>query len=349
MDYSDSEGTVLLLDEGFTGEEAAKIESRSIGMDSDNKIANVRLWMEMRVNPHVVQPTEVSAKQFIVMKNLAEMSADDDAASIVQWMLSLHLQPDEVAKIIARFPPHLNTLAANMLSVDAWLRTELDFNDGMISTALGKYPRFFTFRLSSLALRVAWFRSKGFSQALIRRIFTTHYGLLATTVQHYDSQLLVLQALGLSEDQAVALVVKTPTVLSLELSCENQQAKLRFLTQVMGKSILELEMCSGFLTYSMERIATRWAFFNLHCSDQPQLKLGQLLQMADAKFTDGPALCSSLSLRHECNSGGLARLEVFHKFVSQWKEGEGRIWIKEKKEKQRPRKVKREAPRKESD
>lgn len=212
----------------------------------------------------------------------------------------------------------------NAALVALWLSSELGWSSHMVVVILTKCPQLFGLNpAATLGVKAVWFRSQGFETEVLSKMLYLHPQLLGYTIKRNESQLSALQALGLSKPQVAEMVRTCPVLLIRDISSDVTQAKIRFLTQVMGKSVQELSVCPGFLALSLvDRTGPRWAFHSLYCPGKPFI-LSTRLKCTELDFV---RRLPSSYLDTECDSQGKSRLQLFRSFTAQWKEGEGRAW-----------------------
>lgn len=309
----------------FTDEQAARLLlSLSLKKKAAN-IGNIRLWLQLLHRYDVEQPTEVISGNSILLCNLAENSADN-AAAVVQWLTSMGFTSSEVAKILSRGPMLLTVPHATSAAAAAWFLSELHWDSGMIAKMIAKHAQLFGLSAEdSLAPKLAWFVMKGFRKEKLGRVFFTNPQLLDFSIQRNNIQLSALQALGLTETQVLCMVHQVPALLKLNIAGLNIQAKVRFLTQVMGKQIQEICLCPNFLSCSLlDMIGPRWSFHTRYYHPGQPFKLSTKYKSSDEDFANCKA---SPSLDAECASRGMTPLQVYKEHQSQWKAGEGRLWV----------------------
>lgn len=145
----------------------------------------------------------------------------------------------------------------------------------MVFAVVAKYPQLFGLNpADTLAPKLAWFISQGYNNSTMSKMLFLHPRLLGYTIARNKRQLLGLQAMGFSQPDVFDMIKALPTLLMLDISSSTTQDKLKFLTEVMAKSVQELLKYPTFLGLSLvHRIVSRWAFFCLHCPEmaiQPQ-------------------------------------------------------------------------------
>lgn len=297
-------------------------------------IENVRQWLHLLRCLHVEQPaTAISRCPMLLNRRVGHST--EKAQAVTQWMSTRGLTPDQIVNVIAKWPYVLMIPPTNAVAVTVWLHAELHATDAMIAALLVRCPRVFGLRPSNLASKVSWFKLSGFSDEEARKVVFKQPAVLTCTPARNASQMSALQSFGLSQTQSKTLIVKMPSVICLDLTNGYQQAKVRFLTQEMGRSILELETCAAYLTLSLvDRIGPRWAFLKLHCPDQLQNNLSGIYRETDVQFTK---VLVSASLERKCLSSGLTRVEVYHEFRAGWQRGEGALFVLEKKREKKKR------------
>lgn len=127
------------------------------------------------------------------------------------------------------------------------------------------------------------------------------------------------------------MIGERPQVLRRNVISAVNQAKVRFLTQVMKKEVREVLTCTPFFNLSLcNYIGPRWAFHSKYCKDQP-FRLSTRLSNGKPRFLKQ---LPSLILDAECISLGMTRFELFEEFATGWKEGEGKEWNVERKKKE---------------
>ncbi|MEW5305600.1 MAG: hypothetical protein WDW36_008132 [Sanguina aurantia] len=318
----DSDRAALLL-AGFTSSQAARTLAWFSLYGKALSIDNVQAWVQLLHDCQVLQPVvAISASPMVL-----EMRADNLAASAAAaagWMLSKGVTPLQMSEVITKHPLVLVVSHDNLVAVDAWLRAELGWTDGLICAAIVDRVQLFCLRPSTLAPKLQWLRRTGFAEGDVGKMLASYPSILLHAVEHNAAQLSALRALGLSHPQAVAAIVRTPQLLRLNISGAKQQAKLAFLARVMGRGASELTTCSKFLTYSLfGRIGPRWAFVDRYCSAS-RWPLSTLLAPREGGFV---ARLKSPSLDEECASRGLTRAQRYQEFVAEWQLGEGREWL----------------------
>lgn len=317
--------TALLLQDGFTPEQAATLLERLIRNKRTLSIDNVREWVLLLRTVSVNQPEQVISTNPIILGKRADHSVSSgSAAAAAEWMGSKGLTPFEVSKVISAFPMILNVSPASLAATDAWLRIELRWTSDMTKKALHACPELFALRPSNLAPKLDWFRMTGFSDEAISSMLIKCPNLLTVSVERNQSLVSALQLLGLSRDQVLLLIFQMPSLLRKNISSATQQAKVRFLLEVMQRDILELTTCTAYFTYSLfNRIGPRWAFVALYCEDAQTRKLGGMLSKGEISFLEG---LKSASMDEACSSRGLTHAQLFQRFVVEWQEGEGKEW-----------------------
>ncbi|MEW5304640.1 MAG: hypothetical protein WDW36_007237 [Sanguina aurantia] len=281
LDREAAAAAVLLSLEGFTPEGAARVLGSCVSRGRTFNIDNTRQWLQLLRRHHVQQPCVAISRQPTVLEFRAD-SVAANADAVIGWMSGVGLTRLDIATILTLQPRLLNISHANVVAVDAWLRTELGWSSGMIATALTKCSDFCQSRPVTLSKKLS-----------------------------------ALQAFGLSRAQVSGMVFSMPKLFTGNFSGTRMQAKARFLTHDMGRSISETTACPSFFAYSlMGRTAPRWAFHTLHCKGQ-LFVLGTQLTLTDGQFPVKLSECPSLD--EECKLRGLSRGEVYSEFLARYK------------------------------
>lgn len=312
-----------LVKEGFTEKQTVMILAWLSSRKRPFVIRNIQQWLQVLRNYGVKQPLDVMSNHLILLMARAD-TAHARSTAVVQWMSEHGLAQDAIAAVISQWPLILHTPLETAKAVAAWLGSELGWSDGMISDVLTRHPRLFGLStVSNLCVKLSWFKSQGLSAAAVSRVFFNTPPLFYTTIARNEKQLAALQAMGLSKSQVSEMLRKLPHLLTRNIAGDNIQAKVRFLSEDMGRTIEELVTCSVFLTYSLiNRIGPRWAFHSLYCKGQ-SFVLGSRLPVKDKHFADS---LSSQTLDTECVSRGYDRLRLYNEFRAEWQQGEGIKW-----------------------
>lgn len=331
-DSSPAVDTALLLEAGFAVEQAAELLAYFAGKRHKISIGRVRGWLQILHSCNVQQPTDVVSRCPFILSTSTDNPARNSKATM-DWMASTGLTPLEASELLSHWPQVLIITPQNLGAVDAWLRAELAWTSSMILKAIHVYPGMFGCRPSNLALKREWYRTTGFRDEAISSMLIKVPNLLSFSVERNEAQLSALQLLGLSRDQVVLLMTQKPSLMRKNIAGAKQQAKIRYLLQVMQRDILALTSCPGFFSCSLfDRIGPRWAFVALHCEDAKTRSLTTLLINNETRFL---AWLKSPSLDEECRARGLTHAQLFQRFVGEWKLGEGREWLVEDEKKKR--------------
>ncbi|MEW5307239.1 MAG: hypothetical protein WDW36_009647 [Sanguina aurantia] len=309
---------------GFTRQQANQLLSSPVFKSCAVNLGNVRQWIELLGHLGIPASHNVLATHPIVLKSRADNNAAN-AAAVVQWIRSRVPSQAAVRVVICKFPKLLTTPCEKLDAATAWMRTELGSSEGDIHRGLARLPQLFAMRSGTLASKLAWFDSQAFDVARIRRYVLSHPQLLVMTTEHYEAQLAALQALGLSQSEALEMAKKVPVLLSLDIAGSNMQLKVRFLVRVMGLPVAALVRDPNFLSRSlMNTIGPRWAFSRLYSTLKPPNHTSHLSK-SPGRYLE---TVKSALLEEECAERGLSPLQLFEEFIPCWQQGEGRVWAK---------------------
>lgn len=318
--------TSQLLQEGFTEKQAARIMSYLASKGRRLDIVNVRQWLGILLQSNVERPFEAFAKCPIIIENRADHT-EDKAAAVVAWMSRKGLSSIRIGEVLSKWPAMLIVPCANAEAVEAWLRSELDWTDDTFEQALSRCSQLFSLNPSNLSAKLAWFISIGCSKRKMSSALITNPSLFDYTLERNESQLLALQLQGLTHTEVAQLVAKKPSLITQDMLSDINQAKFRFLVQVMKFSIQELVRFPVFPTYSLfYRVGPRWSFHALHCRNRPFNISSNLANTEEVWL----GRLRSLSLDAECSTRGLTRSQLFAESTIQWQQGEGKQWNFEK-------------------
>lgn len=272
--------SLQLIRLGFTEQQASRVLSFFTRRGVSLSIENVHAWLQLLHQLHVDQTVCVVSRHPIILTSRAATAAAN-AAGVKEWLCSVGATPETQAMLFGKYPMLLNIPHATTMAMTEWLRRELMWSSSTITRVLLMYPELFTCSWGNLDVKLAWLLSSGAS---------------------------------------VQMLNQKPYLLLNNFNSKVNQAKVRFLSQVMK---LEVLPCIPFLGHSLlERIGPRYTFHSLHCSGQP-FTLSYRLCSVDADFVKQ---LISPSLESECASSSQTRLQVYEKFRFQWQQGEGRQW-----------------------
>lgn len=267
----------------FTEMQAVHMLSSFASRERSFPMESVQPWLQLLQDLQVQHPTQVVARHSIILASRAA-TARANASGVVVWLQSLGATQGEIAVLLMKRAMILNVPHATAAAVTAWLRKNLGWSTSTIFIGLKKYPELFGLSCKNLEATRAWFTSEGFS---------------------------------------ITVFEQQPQLLQCNLSSISNQAKARFLTQVIRQDIQQLLTCSSYLKYSLlGRIGPRSAFHSLHCKGQP-FSLSYRLKPNDADFAEQ---LTSSSLDAECNSRGMKRSHVYAEFKTSWQQREGQEW-----------------------
>lgn len=285
--------------------------------------ANVALWLQLLRSHGVERPVDVVAGFPIILESRAD-NVTANAAAVVQWLSDKELTQACIAELLCRQPKLLCIPSTNFEEMSVWLRCVLGWTDSMVTNVLVRHARLFGSNpLINLAPKLPWFYAIGFSSDKLSKVLYRNPALLSVTTARNERQLSALQATGLTLLQSLGMVRKQPQLLTLNIAGPNIQAKLCFLTHVMGKQVTEILNFPAYLTYSLfSRIGPRWAFHSVHLQGK-NFNLSMNLTPSDEQFATGMKSCH---LDTECSSCGMTRLQLYQRFISQWQLGEGIKW-----------------------
>lgn len=309
---------------GLTDKQAARVLAYLSSQGRSFNIHNTRLWFKLLHKFRVRQPLEVISRHPIILHNRAD-KIGENAEVVVLWMSSMGLTPSQIAESLGCVPKLLCIPHQTAAAVAAWFSHELGWSGSMIAAMLVKYPQLFGLSVvDNLASKKAWYVEQGFSnKSLSKALFSTP-SLFTCSIERNNTQFAALQALGLSKLQVSDMIQKAPTLLSLSINGPNTQAKIKFLTLVMGRQVDDMWLFRKFLTYSLfERIGPRWSFHSRHCPTSQAFHLSTELKQTDKDFAERMV---SASLNAECVSRGKTCLQLFDEHRIKWQEGEGRQW-----------------------
>lgn len=316
----ENEPTSQLMMLGFTAAQTSRIVSYFVSRRLTLSSQNVTIWLQLLRTLNVGQPCVTAAKFPIILAHQAE-HFECNASAVVTWMLSIGLAAADIPQYISKCAMLLIIPYETVEDVAEWLRSELGWSSSMVAMGLAKFPQFFGLSPTrSLGPKLAWFKSKGVCTSTVSQALSGNPQLFGYSIARNESQMAALQAIGLSQLEVIELISKRPSVLMRDTCSHTTQAKVCFLTTVMGKKVQELLNCSEYLTYSLgERIGPRWAFHSHHCPGKP-FKLNYRLKPSDPSFVNG---LLSMSLKAECVHTGCSHLQLFEAFKVQWKERKG--------------------------
>lgn len=312
-----------LLKEGFTDKQAARILSYLAAQKRKFNLENVQQWLLLLHTYNVQDPVLVVANHCVVLPSMAGY-AKLNAPAVVHWMSSMQLSPKAISLLLAKNPMLLVLPHATVAAAAAWFSSELDWSSSMIAAKLSTTPTLFGSNpVLNLAPKMAWFNSKGLSNAKMSKVLFNTPALLNFSIARNKCQISALRASGLSETDVDNMVRKKPQILTSDIAGAITQTKLRFLTQEMGQPIHSLVNCPVFITLSLlDRIGPRWFFFSLYCQGQTFI-LNSQLKVTNSVFV---TRLRSPSLDAECATHGQSRLQRFEVFMSKWQQNEGRAW-----------------------
>lgn len=307
---------------GFTDKQVARILSHYTRSNLQFNTGNLLLWLQLLVKHHVKLPMDVVSANPMILESRAEnVSANAEAMS--QWLSHNGISSTMIGKVFSKRPMLLSIPYTTFQATIAWLISELGWSTDMIVSAVNRTPQAFCFSVANLELKKAWFLETGFGLKSTSKMFLKFPGLMNHATERNEKQFSALQACGLSTQQALELVKKQPQLIALDISGANQQAKVQFLTRVMGKQITEVMACPAFFTYSLfNRIGPRWAFHCIHAKGRI-FKLSTGLTCNDEDFLGRRNSASNLA---ECKARGVTILQLYHEFIVEWQQGEGKQW-----------------------
>lgn len=311
-----------LVQLGFDVHQAERVLSFFCVQKRNVNIENLFHWLQLLHTLNVGQSFETAARCPSILTHRAE-SASRNATAIVTWMSSIGLTDTEIPQIFRTCPMLITIPQATAEQVAAWLTSDLGWSSSMVVRLMRKRPSFFAFSsVDTLRPKLVFF-SQHFSIQQISNALFIQPRLFDTTIAHNQSQVLSLQAIGLSQFQVAEMIRKMPGLLLRDIAGDVTQAKVRFLTQIIRQPVQEMLKFPAFLTLSLaNRIGPRWAFHSLYSPDQP-FNLNTRLSPTDINFTHR---LQSPSLDAECVLTGMGRLQIFERFAAQWQEREGREW-----------------------
>lgn len=287
-------------------------------------ITTTQLWLQLLRRHNLEQPLDVAAKFPIILLSYNQ-SVESNAAVVVTWLLSLGLAQADVCQLLGRCPMLLKLPHETTALVAAWLSNELGWSSRMVNKTLTHCPKLFSSSPAhTLGPKLAWFESHGFSAETTSKMLYLHPQLFECSISRNKAQLAALQALGLPLSDVADMVRKHPSLLIRNISSDTTQAKVRFLTEVMGKQVHELKICTAYLTYSLAaRIGPRWDFYSLHCPNK-FFNLSTRLQHANQEFAKR---LQSKTLDAECTLRGLSRLQLFEEVLAKWVERKDKFLV----------------------
>lgn len=287
------------------------------------KLDNALQWLQIMQKLGVKQPFEAVSKRPDILEGRADR-LQTRIQECVAWLSSSGLNNIQIAQVIGKWPRLLRVNPANMTAVAAWLSSELGWGPEKISEILMKSPILFGLSPSkNFTHKLCWFKSQGFTTTRLSRALFTTPALFHSTIERNKATLLALQALGLSQPEVATMVMQVPTLLNRNISGPIVQAKVRFLTEVMGKTTQDLAVCPVVLTRSLSnRIGPRWAFWARHFLGTP-FTLSSL-SATDIQFAISVASCPSVLA--ECVGRGVTPLQYLIEFTTEWQVGDGREW-----------------------
>lgn len=309
---------------GFEDEQAARIRSYLAAQRRLVNTENVRLWLHLLQKYKVQQPVDVVTRYPIILCSKAQ-SMVHNAESVVMWLASLALTSTQIGQLLSKRPMLLCIPYTTSAAVAAWLMSELGWNGSMISRTLIKHPQLFSLSVAdNLAPKLAWFIHRNFSVPTMGRALYTTPALLDSSLERNNTQLSAMHALGLNEGEALGMVRKAPTLLNLNINGPVTQAKLRYITQVMGFQIKDICKHPRCLTYSLvERLGPRWSFHCAHSLAGQPFDLSSKLKLTDKDFVQCMA---SVSLDARCAALGISCFHFFQEEKARWQQREGREW-----------------------
>lgn len=278
-----------LMQLGFTDKEATHVLSRYASRLKTRSfsIGNVHAWLQLLGANHVKHPHQVLCKHVIILSSKAA-TAEANADGVVTWFHSLGATNDMTAALLSKRPMLLIIPHKTAVAVTVWLHSQLGWSSSMILSTLMRQPALFNY-----------------------------------SIAHNNSQVSALQGMGFSAAQVNQILRKKPELLIRDISSRVTQTKVRFLTEVMKKSVEELLTCPAFFTYSvMERIGPRWGFHSRYFAGQTFV-LGSRLTVTNEIFAQSLV---SPSLEAECAARVMPRPQVYAEFKLSWKQGEGKMW-----------------------
>lgn len=322
-------GIPFLVHAGFTQKQALHVLEILADRGQYMHIEAVHKWVRLLQRLQVEDPIEVIARSPLVLTSKPE-TAGTRAEGLVPWLLSMGVSPDQIPLLLSKSPLLLNVSHTTAADAADWLSRELGWSGAQIAhTLTSRYSNVFALSPSrTLAPKLAWFISQGVSLETMSRVFYNSPSLFSNTVERNEAQLRALHALGFSKSQVTDILLKMPLLVSVKVSGLTVQAKVRFLTQVMGKPVEAIFSCPSYLTYSLTaRIGPRWAFTQLYSSSKVFV-LSTKICAVDEDFVKDMV---SDSLDAECLRRDLTRLQLYKECVDQWPQGEGKMWVVEKK------------------
>lgn len=314
--------TTQLFQEGFSDKQASRILSYLSARRLSFRIMNVKHWLHLLHQCHVVRPNDaISQHPIILEKKAATMQAK--AAATVLWISKNGLTDIEIGELLCKRPEMLNVTLANLEAVDAWLSSKLSWTADRIGKVLARCPQLFSLTPVNLSSKLAWFNSQGLSNSRLSTALFHTPTLFDCTIIRNETQLSALQAAGLTHAQVAHMLYQVPQLLTRDMSGDVIQAKFRFLGEVMGQDVQKLVQFPAFLTCSLsKRIGPRWAFHNLHCPGQ-QFTLGYNLTPKDQDWLQHRCFAT---LAAECSRSGVTLLHMYSDFSIQWRQEEGARW-----------------------
>lgn len=321
-----SSNVASLLDEGFDERQAERVLSFHTSRLKQFSIENTRNWLQLLRKLDVKDPVETVSKNVFILKHGAE-GAQANADVLVKWGAGLGLTHTQVAESLSERLMLLVIPHANAAAVTTLLSSELGWRRDQIAHVLIKNPRIFGCSpIRSLRPKVAWFKSKGLTTRDISQAIWNTPSLITSSIGRNESQLSALQAMGFSPAEVLQVVRKMPVLLTCNMSGAIVQAKIRFLTQVIGRPVQDALVCPVYFCLSlMERTCPRWMFHSLYCSSQSFVLRTNLVPL-DKGFV---ARLSSPLLDATCAARKLTRLQLFEEFKGFCQQGLGKDWVAE--------------------
>lgn len=273
-----------LIELGFTVDQAKRLLSFFASRRTSLSVENVSAWLKLLHRYHVVDTYQTASKHPIILASRAARAAAN-AEGVVEWFSSLGMAPGPQAALLGKYPMLLNVPSSTASAATEWFGSQLTWSSSKVVCVLTQYPDLFNHSCENLQVKLAWFLSNGLR---------------------------------------IDMISRKPHLLRRNLFSIVNQTKVRFLTQVMMKDVVEMERGATFLTYSLlERTGPRWAFHSKHCSHQ-SFCLSTRLNPIDEDFVQQ---LPSSSLDAECASRRMTRMQLFEECKTSWQQGEGKDWV----------------------
>lgn len=304
-----------LIQEGFSNSEATRfLRLRSAGALLNQ--SHALSWLETLKELKVDNPTAAMASCPVIL-DTTPFTLQTNSVTMLAWMKSLGMSSDQIRAVVSKWPKLLATNSTSITATATWFKHSFDWETSNIVQALSKNPAMFSVTPATLEKKVVWFKTVGLTQQKLSVVLSRLPALLTCSVHRNQAQLASLQAMGLSKLDVFKMVRLHPALFCYNLGGGIMQAKLRFLTHVMGRLPQEVVTFPCFFSYSLcQRIGPRWEFFTKYAPGST-FNLSSRLTPTDmvfAKQFPSPLLDAECALRKT------NRLQIFQEYLAAWRE-----------------------------